>query len=94
MHTPEQKPEWEKEWKKADLKDTNYGCEGMCDGCCGDCAYDYLDEDKVKDFIRTTLHSELEKYTAFLLKNGYVDDDVWAEEPTTLERYELLGKSE
>ena len=29
----------------------------------------------------------LEEYTRFLYKNGYVDDDVWCEEPTAIERF-------
>ena len=29
----------------------------------------------------------LEEYTKFLYDNGYVDDDVWCEEQTAIERF-------
>ena len=32
-------------------------------------------------------------YTKFLLKQGYVDDDVWCEEPAAIDRY-LQSKEE
>lgn len=57
----------------------------------GNCSCNKYDVEK---FIKQSLQEQeeerielLEKYTRFLLKNGYVDDDVWCEEPTAIERF-------
>jgi hypothetical protein len=37
--------------------------------------------------IKKFLKDELERYTTFLEKNGYTDDDVWCEEKTAVDRF-------
>ena len=38
-------------------------------------------------FIPVLTKDILQEYTEFLLKNGYVDDDVWTEKPTAIDRF-------
>ncbi len=58
------------------------------------------DLDKFKSFLQEVVkrvrEETLEDYTKFLGKYHYVDSDVWAEEPSAIERYlsELNKKEE
>jgi hypothetical protein len=36
---------------------------------------------------QSLLETTLEKYTEFLCKKGYTDDDVWSEKPTAISRF-------
>lgn len=44
-------------------------------------------KDRLRKHIDWEIKTSLENYTKWLEKNGYVDSDVWAEEPTAVERY-------
>jgi len=47
--------------------------------------------DQIRIFLKQAMErmeiSTLKKYTNFLLNHNYVDDDVWCEEPTAIDRY-------
>ena len=47
--------------------------------------------DDVLSFIDTLIGKReqdlLERYNHFLLRHGYVDSDIWAEEPTAIDRF-------
>ena len=47
----------------------------------------------MKAFISQEIKDQLARYSMFLLRNGYVDDDVWCEEPAAIDRY-LQSKEE
>ena len=44
-------------------------------------------EERIKELIQSLLNEQLDEYTKFLLDCGYVDDDVWAEKPTAIDRF-------
>jgi len=50
----------------------------------GDCS---CNKYEVLNYVKSSLEAILEDYNNFLLKNGYTDADIYAEEPTALERY-------
>lgn len=41
----------------------------------------------IKNFIRQERLKFLEEYNSFLCKYGYTDSDVYAEEPTAIEKF-------
>lgn len=62
--------------------DTDYNCEHEeeCD------IKSYYCTRELKQFILDKIKEELESYTEYLHKNGYVDDDIWAEEEKIVEK--------
>jgi hypothetical protein len=52
-----------------------------------ECSMDKFFPETIKQFIFKSIQEVLEDYNKFLLKNNYIDADVYAEEPTAIERF-------